>query len=192
MIEYKKADRFWKIINDPLLYTRIIMKSPRLIACLAVLLLLALPGCGGEVLEASGKMSVCGMACKGNAPVEFQIQLTGNASCREDFLAFQESHASQVCGYAWEVVPTSRCIGVVLVGSLLSIGCAVACSEDPDQQLCMVECLIESLELEGNCLICVVEEALAFQGCIAKPALSETQMSACVDEYIIKLSACSP
>jgi hypothetical protein len=48
------------------------------------------------------------------------------------------------------------------------------------------------MELEGNCLLCIVDQSLAFQACVREPALSPEDVSACLTAYMVDVSVCSP
>jgi len=169
-----------------------IMKSALRSVSLVFIFLHAVAGCGGDDPVPRAVMSVCAQACVGDRPTDFQVRLDDQEECAQDFVAFEEAHPDQVCAYAWERVPTSRCIGYLLVGAFFSIPCTVKCSEQPDMQLCTVRCLVEELGLEGSCIVCMGDQALKLYGCLGKPSVTREEISACLLTYIETSSACSP
>jgi len=170
------------------------MKGPVRIACALVLVLYALCGygCGGDDPPARSTMSLCGVACVGPDGVDTELHLANNNSCSLRFLAFEESHPGEVCGHAWERLPTSPCLQTAILTTFLAIPCTVKCSQNPDLPACVLRCLMEKLGFQGNCLSCVVALSIDLQVCLGKPSLSQEDVDACLHTYVLQSAECSP
>lgn len=170
------------------------MKRPVHTTCVLLLTLhaLAVCGCGGDDPPRKGTMSVCGVACADPEWPPSEIHLSGSPGCESRFLAFEEAHPGQVCGHAWERVPTTPCLGTFILTTIMLIPCSVKCTESPDYQPCILECVIAVVRLEGNCVECIGATWVDLQRCLLRPSPSEDDVSACLRTYIQESSSCTP